>query len=108
MTIQLDTDLPDFSSRHQDLLRQLSNDPSQYLEEIPHAAQPRLVLKNVADKIVDEIPLSVEALQALIDLMTVGALERCYFPGQDRRVAYRLAGRDAAHARQADEQRRIA
>ncbi|MDH7794983.1 MULTISPECIES: hypothetical protein [unclassified Beijerinckia] len=108
MTIHLDRDLPDFSSRHQDLLRQLSGDPSQYLEEIPHAARPRLVLKNVADEIVDEIPLSVEALQALIDLMTVGALERYYFPGQDRRVAYRLAGRHAAHARQADGQRRIA
>lgn len=108
MTIQLDTDLPNFPSRHQDLLSQLSNDPSHYLEEIPHAARPRLVLKNVADKIIDETALTVEALQALIDLMTVGALERTYFPGQDRRVAYRLAGRDAAHARQSDGQRRIA
>lgn len=108
MTIHLDHDLPHLASRHQDLLGQLANDPSHYIEEIPHPTQPRLVLKSAADAVVDETPMSLDALQALIDLMTIGALERCYFPGEDRRVAYRLAGRKAAAQRLPKEQRRIA
>ena len=108
MTIHLDHDLPHLASRHEDLLNQLADDPSHYIEEIPHPTLPRLVLKSATDAVVDETPMGLDALQALIDLMTIGALERCYFPGEARRVAYRLAGRKTASQHPPEKQRRIA
>lgn len=108
MTIQLDSDLPRSISRHNDLLRQMTDHPHYYLEETSRTDWPSLVLKNIDGDVLDEVPLTVETLQALIDLMTGGALERHYFPGEDRRVAYRLSGRSASSQQPARKQRRRA
>lgn len=105
MIIQLDSDLPRSASRHSDLLRQMTSQPQYYLEEISRTDWLSLVLKTSDGDILDETPLTVETLQALIDLMTIGALERHYFPDDSRRVAYRLSGRNTALAQEPDEQR---